>query len=84
MRHAHDMHQMDAEQRASGVQRFLDGLDVESALALRDILNADQTSVTNQFFDGQVVGLLRYVHRVDPGTGDPLLDVLGSAPDTAR
>ena len=61
------------------IEAFLDGLTVEQAMAMRHILNMTQTSPMNQFYDGVLVGLLRYVHHVDPETGKSRTEELGDA-----
>ena len=71
LRHHHDMQTIERATRASRIDRFMDGLDVDGLLALRDILNQDSASAMNNFFDGQCVTLLRRIHHVDPQTGDP-------------
>lgn len=71
----HDHAQMTAEALAARVDTFLSGLDVDGLMALRTMLNTgDMTkSITANFFDGQLVAILRYVKGVDPESGkDPL------------
>lgn len=70
VRHA-DLHAMDRQQRQLRLDRFLDGLDVDGLLALRDLLNHDTDSSMNNYFDGQIRTLLRRIHHVDPRTGEP-------------
>lgn len=67
----HDRCLMDRESRQLRLNRFLDSLDVDQLLALRDILNHDSTSAMNNYWDGQVAAILRLIHHVDPGTGQP-------------
>lgn len=70
-----DQTQMTAESLAAQVERFVSGLDVDGLMALRIMLNTGDMgkSLTAQFFDGQLVAILRYVHHVDPDSGkDPL------------
>ncbi len=61
-----EMHRDALEQQ---IYDFIDGLSAKQASTLRRVLNMDQKSVMNQYYDGQLVGLLRYVHHVDPETG---------------
>lgn len=66
---------MTAEAMAAQVDGFLAGLDVEGLMSLRIILNTGDMnkSISANFFDGQVLALLKYVHHVDPESGkDPL------------
>ena len=69
LRAAHERHHMESEDRAASVDRLLDGLNVEQLIALRYLLNQDSKSAMNNYFDGQVITLLRRVHGVDPVTG---------------
>jgi hypothetical protein len=66
-RHArdHDRHHMEIESLEMRIHNFLDGLDVEQLLVLRRILNADRDSAPNNYFDGQIVAILRVVHHVN-------------------
>lgn len=66
-----DRQVMGAQVAETEVQHFLDGLDVGQLLALRRILCMDNDSSTNNYFDGQVVTLLRVVHKVDAWSGKP-------------
>lgn len=71
----HDMNHMAVEATTARVEAFLSGLDVDGLMAMRTILNqGDMTkSLTANFFDGQLVSILKYVKHVDPETGkDPL------------
>lgn len=71
----HDRAHMSAEANQARIDRFLTELDVDGLLALRTILNMGDLdkNPTACFWDGQILSLLRYVHKVDPYTGrDPL------------
>lgn len=71
----HDQEHMMVEAAMARLDAFLTGLDVDGLLSLRLILGQNElaSSPTANFWDGQCVALLRYVHHVDPGTGkDPL------------
>lgn len=61
------------------IDAFLSGLDVEQLLALRTLLNAGEMKKTAEanYFDGQCVAILRYVHKVDPYTGKDPMEGLG-------
>lgn len=75
LRKTHDRAHMSAEALAASVDTFISGLDIDGLMALRTILNTgDMTkSISANFFDGQLVAILRYVKGVDPETGkDPL------------
>lgn len=75
-RKQHDQAHMTAEAMSARVDTFLAGLDVDGMLALRTMFNTGDLnkSVMANFFDGQLVAMLRYVHHVNPETGekDPL------------
>jgi hypothetical protein len=77
---AHDQAHMRAEATAARVDNFLATLDVDGCIAMRTILNTGDMkgSVIANFFDGQMVAMLRYRHHVDPETGEP--DPLTTAP----
>lgn len=66
----HDRGRMQARVAETNIYHFLDRLDVEELLVLRRMLNCDQDSASNNYFDGQVVTLLRVVHQVDITTGE--------------
>lgn len=81
LRKGHDQAHMAAEATAARVDAFLTGLDVDGLLAMRSILNTGDMnkSLSANYWDGQLVALLRYVHHVDPDTGlDPLAPDPGS------
>lgn len=67
-----DRAHMTAEAMVTRVDTFLSGLDVDGLLALRTMFNTGDLnrSVMANFFDGQLVAILRYVHHVDPETGE--------------
>jgi hypothetical protein len=69
IRRERDRERMEAEERLASVDRFLDSLNVEQLMALRYVLNQDKASAMNNYFDGQVVTLMRRVHGVDAVTG---------------
>lgn len=80
LRKQHDQAHMAADAEVARIDRFISGLDVDGLLALRVILNTGDMSksVSANFFDGQLVSILKYVHGVDPASGkDPL-----AIPDT--
>lgn len=81
LQHASEMHAMAVDAQTSRVYRLLDTLDPDGLLALRTILNQDQTSTSNQYWDGQIASILRVIHRVHPYTGEP--DPLASIGDPA-
>lgn len=71
----HDRMRMAAEANEARVDAFLAGLSVDGLMALRTILcTGDMAkSCSANFWDGQIVSILKYVHKVDPDTGkDPL------------
>jgi hypothetical protein len=75
LRKSHDQQHMTAEATAARVDAFISGLDVDSLMALRTILNQGDMikSMSANFWDGQLVAILKYVKGVDPETGkDPL------------
>ncbi len=65
----HQRQCLDTEARTNRMNRLLDSLSVEGLLALRDILHYDPSSPGNNYWDGQIVAILRLVHGVDPETG---------------
>jgi hypothetical protein len=67
----HLRRQMHAQVAENEVMHFLDSLGVDQLLALRRILCIDNDSTSNNYFDGQIVSLLRVVHKVDITTGEP-------------
>lgn len=73
LRRTTDRAHMTAEAMAARVDSFIAGLDVDGLMALRSILNTgDMTkSLSANFWDGQIVSILRHVHHVDPATGEP-------------
>lgn len=71
----HDVSHMTAEATEARVEAFISGLDVDGLMALRTILNQGDMvkSLSANFWDGQLISILRYVKHVDPATGkDPL------------
>jgi hypothetical protein len=73
IRAAHDQQHMAADAEAARVDSFITGLDVDGLMALRAILNTgDMTkSASANFWDGQLVALLKFVKHVDPFSGEP-------------
>jgi hypothetical protein len=69
LRDAHSRHRMEMQSREARCNHFLDSLNVEQLVALREILNMDEKSPMNNWVDGQAYTLLRRVHGVDPHTG---------------
>lgn len=69
MAQAHDRAHLEAVSMIQRIYAFLDSLNVEQLLCLKKILQADGKSYMNNYFEGQVVTLLRMVHNVDPDTG---------------
>ena len=77
-----DRHRMAHETAENDVFHLLDALTVEQLITLRRILNSAQESPSNNYVDGQVVSLLRVVHRVHHVTGTSLeSELLGAPPD---
>lgn len=74
----HDQAHMRADANAARVDRFLSSLDADGLMALRSVLcSGDMNkSCSANWYDGQAVSILRYVHKVDPDTGDPLFEGL--------
>jgi hypothetical protein len=69
----HDRAHMTAEAEAARVDNFLANLDVDGLLALRAILNTGdmKASASANFWDGQLVSILKFIRKVDPATGQP-------------
>lgn len=67
----HDLMHMSMEQRRMAMYGFLDSLDVDQLLALRQILNLNNDGI--QYTDGMAAAQLRLVHKVDPDSGETLL-----------
>ncbi len=80
MRGLADRRAIAGEAMAMSVYSFMDGLNVEQLIALRRMLCCDEESRMNQFFDGQIVSILRLVHHVHPDTGKPESDPSAVAP----
>jgi hypothetical protein len=75
LKRQHDRAHIAADANQARIDRFLTALDVDGLMAMRTILCMGDMakSLSANFWDGQVVSLLRYVHKVDPDTGkDPL------------
>jgi hypothetical protein len=87
LRKGHDQAHMSAEANAARVDRFIAGLDVDGCMAFRSILNMGdmRQSMSANFWDGQIYSILKYIHRVDPETGqpDPLSNLTAPPTDTA-
>lgn len=83
LRAAHDRQHMETDATKAKIDRFLTELDADALVALRTILCMGELkkSAMANWWDGQCVALLKYVHHVDPDTGkDPLaLDDEGSS-----
>ncbi len=77
-RHEHDRAQIRSAEMRATIFGFLDGLDVDQLRALRLILNmcGDSDRELSEFFDGQVVSIMRLVHHVNPDTGQSLEEEL--------
>ncbi len=74
-----DRRRMQGEELRQRVTNFLDTATAEQLLALRVILNmgrGDAAGLSNEFFDGQIVTILRVVHQVNPDTGKSYADEL--------
>jgi hypothetical protein len=69
MEHEHDRAHMEVESFQQRIFSFFDSLNVEQLMTMRTILNADAKSWANNYFEGQVVTILRLIHGVDPDTG---------------
>lgn len=78
----HDSMHMVAEALEVRIERFLSGLDVDGLLAMRTILCTGDMAKSNSanFFDGQIVAILRYVKGVDPDSGKNPLDTGDARP----
>lgn len=75
LQQAHDRISIAADAEAARIDRFLTGLDVDGLLALRRILNTGdmRKTASANFWDGQIVAIMKFVRGVDPDTGkDPL------------
>lgn len=75
-----DQHRMVAQTVETEVFHFIDSLTVPQLLALRRVLNGGPPSHTNNYIDGQVVTVLRLVHRVDHVSGESYEGTLLSSP----
>ncbi len=64
-----DRHVMETELLRERVYAFIDGLNVEQLLTLRDILGFSPEAPMNNYIEGLVVQTLRLMHKVDPSTG---------------
>jgi hypothetical protein len=67
----HDREHLAHDAMTMRLNNFLDEMSVEQLMTLRHILNQDQDSTSNNFFDGQIYTLLRIVHHVDANSGKP-------------
>jgi DNA-binding MltR family transcriptional regulator len=69
LKNQHDREHMAHDAMSMRLNNFLDELSIEHLMTLRHILNQDQDSASNNFFDGQIYTLLRVVHHVDGNSG---------------
>lgn len=67
----HDRANIAADANQARIDNFLTSLDVDGLMAMRTILNMGDLgrNPTACFWDGQIVSLLRYGHKVDPDSG---------------
>ena len=65
----HEREHMEGMSTQQQIYGLLDSLTVEQLLALRVMLGIDSKSAMCNYFEGQVVSILRLVHGVDPATG---------------
>lgn len=78
--HAHqDHHDMENATMAQRINALFDSLDVEQLVTLRRMFAMDGRSGMNNYFEGQIVTMLRRVHNVDPESGLTMEEALALA-----
>jgi hypothetical protein len=83
-REAHDRAHMNRDALINRIYAYLDRASKEDLLVLREMLVMDPKSWSNNYFEGQIVSILRLAHHVDPDTGLTEAETLANLTETGN